>query len=127
MAPGAAWSRIDVVLVDDAESRRLNRLHLRKPEPTDVLSFRYPALPGEHGRDSGEIVVNVETAVREGRRRRGASREFALYLAHGCDHLLGNDDRTGQERDRMRRRELRWLRKLEAEGLLEGLIGDEEA
>ena len=58
-----------------------------------------------------EIIVNAERAWLAGSRRRGwsPSRELALYIAHGCDHLNDERDTTPAGRRRMRRRELHWL------------------
>lgn len=64
---------------------------------------------------TAEIFVNVERAaqVRPCSRKWNASRELALYIAHGCDHLIsGEDDARDDERKRMRARELRWLREI---------------
>ncbi|MBN1558429.1 MAG: rRNA maturation RNase YbeY [Lentisphaerae bacterium] len=98
--------------------RDVNRRYLRCDAPTDVLSFRYPPLPGEAEEAGGELFVNVQRALE--RAPRAPSRELALYLAHACDHLAGHDDADDAARRRMRRRELRWLRELGAacEGLL---------
>ena len=105
-------------------------------EETDVIAISYGPLPGEDAQE-GELIVNAERAVdvvaqlRAGRMaqmpRLGAqawniSFEFALYLAHGVDHLSGADDATPQERRRMRRRELGWLRAAQTEGLIGKLI-----
>ena len=55
-------------------------------------------------------MVNSERAAAEGRGRPGGtSRELALYLAHGLDHLAGRDDAAPAERRAMRRRENGWL------------------
>ena len=117
LAPGRQWGEISIVLMDDAGIASVNCRHFRRRAPTDVISFRFDPLPGEEGRNSGDVLVNVERALEEGlRRQRGPagwdfSRELALYLAHGCDHLAGAKDDTPAGRTRMRRRELRWLRK----------------
>jgi ssRNA-specific RNase YbeY (16S rRNA maturation enzyme) len=70
-------------------------------------------MPGDNHMHSAEIFVNVERAVVTAQKRNGwsASKELALYIAHGCDHLIsGENDANAAERMRMRRRELRWLR-----------------
>jgi probable rRNA maturation factor len=71
-------------------------------------------IPGEPGGLIGELFINVERAVRVAPRRAdwSADRELALYLAHGLDHLTGADDHAPEERARMRRRELAWLKRL---------------
>lgn len=90
--------------------RPLNEQYFGSRRPTDVISFRYPPLPGEAPAHWGEVLVNVEQARREGTRRGGIGRELSLYIAHGCQHLTGADDATSAQRARMRRVENRWLR-----------------
>lgn len=109
--PDRAWDDISIVLADNAGITSLNEAHLGKAENTDVLSFCYPPIPGENNQFTGEIIVNVQLAAKEGERRSGmsASRELALYIAHGCDHLYDETDYEQSGRQRMRRRELRWL------------------
>jgi len=69
-----------------------------------------PHGPPEVERLLGEVVVSVEKAIAEARRRRIApEREVALYTAHGVLHLLGYGDHTPAERRRMRRAERRAL------------------
>lgn len=103
--------------------RLLNARHLGRDEATDVLCYDYPDIPGLPGTGVAEIVLNVEQALRAARRARwDASRELALYLAHGFDHLAGANDASLRERRAMRRRELRWLRQAAREGRLERLI-----
>lgn len=93
------WRSLSVALLDDAGMTALNREYFSRNRSTDVISFAY-------GRGIGEIFVNVERALRH----RAPSRELALYLAHGCDHLSGATDDTPAQRARMLRRERRWLR-----------------
>ncbi|MFN2168991.1 MAG: rRNA maturation RNase YbeY [Anaerolineae bacterium] len=126
------WGEVGIVVMADEGIRRVNHSFLGHNRPTDVISFAYPPLPGADAW-SGEVVVNVQRAVEAGRywqaRRAGWSpaHELALYVAHGCHHLSGADDATPVERRRMRAKELRWLRELEAEGCrLEALIANTE-
>jgi len=122
-----AWQTVSIVLTGNGEIAALNLRHMGQDVCTDVLSFRYDPLPGEAPLPTGEVVVNVELAVTEGRKRQKAdptwtpSLELALYLAHGCDHLAGFNDATAAERRRMRRRELSWLKQAEADHLLHPL------
>ena len=108
--PAAEWVAVSVILSGDALIQRVNRAFLGHDEPTDVVSFTYPALPGQKAGATGEIFVNVQQALRLGPRYGGAARELALYTAHGCDHLGGADDDTLTGKRRMRDRECRWLR-----------------
>lgn len=112
------------MLLDDAGMLPLVRRYFGAERTTDVISFRYAPSPADAGLSSGEIVVNVERARAQGRGRGGASAELALYLAHGCDHLMGQTDATAAARLRMRRRERRWLRQAREAGLAHALIAD---
>lgn len=102
---------LSLCYVDDAAIRRLNAQFLGRDEATDVLSFPLDEGPGpEEDRLLGEIVVSVEKAVAEAKRRRlPAEAEIALYTAHGLLHLLGYDDHDPRERRRMRRAERKAL------------------
>jgi rRNA maturation RNase YbeY len=117
--PLRQWGELSLVFTDDAGIRPLNRVYFNDPGVTDVISFCYDPVPGDDDRITGEIVVNVERAAARGPR---ASRELALYLAHGCDHLTGADDQTPPARTRMRRRELRWLKAPETACLVDRLL-----
>lgn len=120
--PAAAWDGVSVILTDDALIRGINLKFLNHDEPTDVVSFTYPALPGQQGGATGELFVNVQQALRLGPRYGGAARELALYAAHGCDHLGGANDSTPDERRRMRGRECRWLRSADIHRLTDHLV-----
>ena len=120
LSPVEAWSEVSVVLVDDAGIVPVNRMFLDQARTTDVITFTLAPVPGGVG-TCGEIYINLEKARAEGARRGGAGDELALYLAHGCDHLAGADDRTIVQRRRMRRRELLWIRRARRAGCLAGL------
>jgi len=78
-------------------------------QQTDVVSQDYAAIPG-FSEASAELVLNAERAKAEGFHRPGGpARELALYLAHGLDHLAGQEDDTPARRQAMRRRETAWL------------------
>lgn len=122
MAPGLAGHTLSIALVDDAGIAPINEKFVRHRGPTDVISFRYDPLPGAtHG--TAELVVNVERAVAEARRRRRPpGDELALYVAHGCLHLTGADDATPAQRACMQRIQNRWLLKARRAGLLDDLL-----
>lgn len=116
----APWAEVALVLLDDAGIRSVNRAVFGKNSVTDVITQPYRPIPPET-RESGDLFLNVEQAVREGRRRRGgATRELALYLVHGCLHLAGETDAHPAPRARMRRLERLHLSAAKREGLLDG-------
>jgi rRNA maturation RNase YbeY len=112
--PHTVWHEVSLLLTDDAGITQYNREFFGKDRPTDVISFRSEPVPGEEG-TTGDLIVNVECALREGPQHGGANAELALYIAHGFDHLSGADDNTPARRAAMRRTELRWLDPLDAE------------
>ena len=104
-----SFGELTVILTDDAAMPDYKGACFGLRVPTDVVVQAYAALPGGEAA-TAEIILNAERAVAEGQRRSGgAAREFALYLAHGLDHLGGHDDDTPARRRAMRRRETAWL------------------
>lgn len=125
--PRTLPGEVCVILAGNASTRGINRQLFDSPDTTDVMSLRYDPSPGTGGMCSGEVVVNVERAIEEGPRRGGADRELALYVAHGIDHLSGEEDGSARGYARMRRRELRWLKAAAGAGLLHGLVASRRA
>lgn len=116
-AESARRSRTDfravaVILQDDAFSAQTHAAINGVEGPTDVTTQRYEAIPPEPDGVYGELYVNIQAAQRNAPRRRGwsAAKELLLYVAHGMDHLGGADDSAPQDRRRMRRRELSWIK-----------------
>ena len=108
---GLDFREVTVVLQDDAGSDAAHRAIMNVAGATDVITQRYDAMPGEEPGVYGELYVNVERAARAAPLRAGwdTGKELLLYVAHGMDHLSGEDDLDPAGRRRMRRRELRWL------------------
>jgi probable rRNA maturation factor len=108
---GMAESEISILVVTDAQIKRLNRLWRKRDEATDVLSFpnEGPVPPGA-GRCLGDVVISLDTARRRARSEsQPIAKELALYLAHGLLHLLGHDHHRPREARRMARAERRLL------------------
>ena len=118
------WGTIAVELTDGIRIREVKQAVFAIDEVTDVIAVTYDPMPGIDRYTNGEIFVNVERAFASYPKRAGwsANHELALYIAHGFDHLSGEDDTTEAQRRRMRRRELRWLRDAERAKLLAGLF-----
>ena len=110
---GVPFRGVTVILQDDAFSAEVHEAINGATGPTDVITQRYDAMPGEADGVYGELYVNVDQALRAAPKRRGWSpaKELLLYVAHGMDHLSGADDLKPRDYDRMRRRELEWIRK----------------
>ena len=111
---GVPFRAVTVILQDDAFSAEVHEAINGAKGPTDVITQRYDAMPGEADGVYGELYVNTDQALCVAPKRRGwsSAKELLLYVAHGMDHLSGADDLKPKDYDRMRRRELRWLKEL---------------
>ncbi|MCK5578555.1 MAG: rRNA maturation RNase YbeY [Planctomycetes bacterium] len=103
---------LSLALVDNRTIRKLNRRYLKHNRITDVIAF--PLMDDGMNGDKvlGEIVVSVEKAVPEARRRKITVRqELLLYCVHGLLHLLGYDDGNPRARRRMEKKQATILSK----------------
>jgi len=108
--PDAGWGDVTLVLTDDRGIQAFKEAAFGYRETTDVVTLRYAPSPADPAAE-GEVFVNVQRAfARPCRQGWTPIHELALYIAHGFDHLTGADDSTAADRQRMRRRERRWLR-----------------
>jgi probable rRNA maturation factor len=83
---------VSIVLVDDRRIQELNRRYLHRDRPTNVLAFSMNEgeFPGLHPHLLGDLVISVETAIRQSNRFGLTDREMVMLLMiHGILHLLG--------------------------------------
>ena len=110
-ALGESQAELTVSLVDDLEIHRLNRDFRGQDRPTDVLAFAMREGTRVAGDEAvlGDVVISLETAARQARRRRiSATDEVRTLLVHGVLHLLGYDhERSLAEARKMKRMERR--------------------
>lgn len=96
LAEGAGLSNagFSICLVSDRRMKEYNATYRSIPKTTDVLSF--PDDP-EDGSYLGDIVISVETAVRQAAsRRHGLLRELEILIVHGYLHILGHDHQADE-------------------------------
>ena len=113
-------AEISVTLVNDEQIHELNKMHRNIDRSTDVLSFPL----GENGVYDknletgasllGDIVISVETAVRQAEEYgHTLQREIGFLTVHSMHHLLGYDHVDGGiEAVHMREKEERVLTEL---------------
>ncbi|MGN0526093.1 MAG: rRNA maturation RNase YbeY [Acutalibacteraceae bacterium] len=113
-------AEISVTFVDDEQIHELNKIHRNIDKSTDVLSFPLGE-NGEYDRNMdtgacllGDIVISVETAVRQAEEYgHTLQREIGFLTVHSMLHLLGYDHvKGGIEAMRMREKEERVLTEL---------------
>ena len=84
-------AEISVAFVSDARIAQIHLEFMSVAGPTDVITFHH-----------GEIVISVETAVRQAKVFNSTlRRELRLYFVHGLLHLAGWDDSSRDGRQKM--------------------------
>ena len=93
------WSfNLDIIIADDPELRRLNRLFLGVDESTDVIAF--PA--DEEEQSGGEVYISLDQARAQAlEAKESVQKTLSRLLVHGILHLGGWSDAADTERERM--------------------------
>lgn len=113
---GLSGGQINLVVVDDRFMRNLHQRYLGASTVTDVLTFDLrdaaqawpadPEAPDGVDRVDADVVICLEEARRQARRRGHDTRtEALLYAVHGMLHLLGERDQDPHGARRMHQRE----------------------
>lgn len=99
-------AELSLVLVNDMHIKNLNWKYRRKDSATDVLAFPMRDSRRLSGAILGDVVISVETAKREAKKRKkDLQDELDLYFVHGILHLLGYDDEKPRARKKMKEKE----------------------
>jgi probable rRNA maturation factor len=107
------WTELNILVVGSARARRFNREFRGRDHATNVLSFPYEPMPGEHSGLLGDLVLCAPVVAREAREQRKAPRDHYAHLTvHGVLHLLGYDHATDRDAARMEKLERRVLDEL---------------
>ncbi|MBL7140079.1 MAG: rRNA maturation RNase YbeY [Planctomycetes bacterium] len=118
---GRCAKSLSVVLTDNRHIRDLSNDYLGRDTITDVISFPLedPEWPealnhnNNNGSINGEIIASAERAYHQAQAIHGnPEAELLLYIVHGLLHLIGYDDRTPQDAQRMHAREDALLQQL---------------
>lgn len=127
-------AELSVLFVDEATITEMNRVHMEKDGPTDVLAFPIDAVvvaespgPGRISRGPdraevdaddhplllGDVVVCPAVAARQAPTHAGnLVDELALLITHGVLHVLGYDHADDVQRIAMQRRETALLEEI---------------
>ena len=92
-AVGRAGADVEVLMVDDAQMRRLNRIWRGDGRRTDVLAFPLE-IPKTRGRLLGQVVVSAETAARKAKAKNldGVLNAYAeTFARHGAPVFASRD------------------------------------
>ena len=105
--------KTNLVLVDDEFMSNLNKRHLGVDEPTDVLAFPTKEKLPDGVFLLGEIIVNIDAVQRQTKQYKVSEKEELVRLiTHGALHLLGYEDKSKKQREKMKEVEDRVLSKI---------------
>ena len=101
---------VNIILVDNAYIRELNRTYRGQDKATDVLSFNLSdsdeMTEVEDDQMLGDVFISVEKAVEQAREYgHSLEREVAFLFVHGILHLLGYDHESPDEEKTMTARQ----------------------
>lgn len=103
-------TQVNVVLLDEAVGRGMNRQYRGKNYATNVLSFPYEPSPHDKTGQLGDLVLCPPVIAREAAKQGKPLRDHYAHLTlHGALHLLGYDHQTMAGAKRMEGLEIRIL------------------
>lgn len=97
------------IITNDGTLRRMNVEFLNHDYFTDVISFDY----SEGNIINGEVYVSIDTVKRNSEWYNvKLNEEVNRVMVHGILHLLGYDDKTKNEKEKMHYLENKWLEQM---------------
>ncbi len=101
---GCPDSELSILIVDDPQIEKLNRQHLNRTGPTNVIAFAMHEgeFPDLSPHLLGDVVISTDTAASEARTAAiSMEQRFDELLVHGILHLMGYDHETSEEEARL--------------------------
>jgi len=106
-------AELNIRLVDEAESRSLNREYRGKDGSTNVLSFPFEVPQVVESDLLGDLAICAPVLAREAREQNKPLRaHWAYMVVHGVLHLLGFDHQNERQTEEMERVEVELLARL---------------
>ena len=91
------------VLADDTYLHKINKDFLDHDTLTDIITFETSVDPSVI---SGEIFISIERVKENAiKQKQQFDKELARVIVHGVLHLIGYDDKTSEQKLKMRAKE----------------------
>ncbi len=99
-------AKIDFILKDREFLNSLKKEYFKMDVYTDVMAFNL----GDKNKIEGEVYISVEDVLENSKLySKTFNEEFLRIVIHGLLHLLGYDDKTKKEKDKMTLLEEKYL------------------
>jgi probable rRNA maturation factor len=105
---GCNKGELSILFTDDTHISELNRTYLGREGPTNVMAFPMSDDPvsGVTSGMLGDVVISVDTALREARKTSESPGEvICRLLIHGILHLMDYDHERSPQDERIMMRE----------------------
>ena len=103
---GKIAGEINFIITSDDYLRTVNKEFLKHNCFTDVISFNYSL----GNNIAGEIYISKDTVMRNSIKYNvDFDNEMLRVMIHGVLHLVGYDDKTKTEKQKMRQLENKWM------------------
>ena len=94
------FAKISFIFCDDEYLSKLNLQYFNKNELTDVISFSLSE--NKSNNLEGEVYISLDRALENSISYLQAyNKEVMRLIIHGCLHLIGFDDETEDEKEKM--------------------------
>jgi rRNA maturation RNase YbeY len=99
---GKSTGNIVYLFCDDEKMLEINRQYLQHDYYTDIITFDYT----ENNKISGDIFISLETVKTNAEKfKTNYEEELHRVIIHGILHLCGYNDKTAEDKKRMRAKE----------------------
>ena len=100
---------LNFLIVDDKRMIHFNKTYLNHNYPTDIITFN----TSENKKISGDIIISLERVEENAKEYKvGLEEELWRVMVHGLLHLLGYNDKSKEEKEKMRKKENYYLNKI---------------
>lgn len=111
---GCQFHFIEIIFVNEAQIKTINREYLQRKYVTDVITFPYNT-QNTGQKVEGTLYCCAPRIYEQAKEyEQLAEREFKRVIIHGLLHLVGYDDQSERDRETMKKREAFYLQKLDS-------------